>query len=380
MEKKIEKWLNNGIIDKNTANILLEDIKKDKEQLRKTRTNITIYTIAVIFLGIGILTFISSNDWILQLLNSIDLIKILLMVLATFSSMWGGYKLAYENKKLPKLGNALFILSSLLIGGLYALIGQIYNINANNSSLMFLWLLSILPLAYIFKNNVINIISVILFILGYCFYYMELDIDHAEVWTIYIPLILGTGLYTLGNIPLIKDKFNQFSIIYKVIGSIPIFITILILTCSVEQTYYLTSAFYIIPTIFLIILNLIIYIFHKKKETLLKLETSFLLSLLIFVLLILNTINVNPTLVTILANIGLLLIISFGFNYGYKFENEKIIGTTNFLLLIYIITNYCRWGWSFMDKALFFILGGLLLLSLGFYLEKKKKQINKKDF
>ena len=265
MEKKIEKWLNNGIIDKNTANILLEDIKKDKEQLRKTRTNITIYTIAVIFLGIGILTFISSNDWILQLLNSIDLIKILLMVLATFSSMWGGYKLAYENKKLPKLGNALFILSSLLIGGLYALIGQIYNINANNSSLMFLWLLSILPLAYIFKNNVINIISVILFIIGYCFYYMELDIDHAEVWTIYIPLILGTGLYTLGNIPLIKDKFNQFSIIYKVIGSIPIFITILILTCSVEQTYYLTSAFYIIPTIFLIILNLIIYIFHKKK-------------------------------------------------------------------------------------------------------------------
>ena len=79
----------------------------------------------------------------------------------------------------------------------------------------------------------------------------------------------------------------------------------------------------------------------------------------------------------ILVNIALILMIILGFNYGYKFENSKLIAKMNLFLIIYILVNYCRWGWSFMDKTLFFILGGLLLLFVGIALEKRRKLISK---
>ena len=75
------------------------------------------------------------------------------------------------------------------------------------------------------------------------------------------------------------------------------------------------------------------------------------------------------------ANIMIIAMIAFGFYYGYKFENSKIIGVTNQIITTYLAVNYCRWGWSFMDKSLFFILGGFLLLTLGMFLEKRRKEI-----
>ena len=64
MEKKIEKWLSEGLIDNHTASKMLEDIKEDRAKIRKTRINITVYTIAVILIGLGVITFISANEWL----------------------------------------------------------------------------------------------------------------------------------------------------------------------------------------------------------------------------------------------------------------------------------------------------------------------------
>ena len=61
------------------------------------------------------------------------------------------------------------------------------------------------------------------------------------------------------------------------------------------------------------------------------------------------------------------------------FENNGIIGLTNWFLIIYLTVNYCRWGWNLMDKALFFILGGISLLALGMFLENRRKKAMNKD-
>lgn len=379
MEKKITKWLNDGLIDNLIAQKMLDEIKEDKIKARNIKINVTIYTIAVILIGLGVITFISANDWILQLLNSSDLLKIVLMAGITLLSFIGGYKLAYEKQIFPKLGNALIVLSSLLIGGTYGLIGQIYHINANSSSLMFLWLISILPVAYMFKSAVINIISIVIMILGFIFFYAELALDTALIWTIFVPITLGIILYSLGNIPIVLNKYNNFSLSYKIVGAIPIFITFLILTCSVEHSYHITSGFYIIPIISLIVFNALNYFMQKNSNTLLKTETISSIVILFALLLLLILHAVNTGIVIFFANIFIIAMLFFGFNYGYKFEQERIIGITNWMLIIYLLVNYCRWGWNFMDKTLFFILGGTCLLLLGLYLEKRKKEVGRKD-
>lgn len=379
MEKKINKWLNDGLIDNSVAQKMLAEIKEDKIKARNIKINVTIYTIAVILIGLGVITFISANDWILQLLNSSNLLKILLMSGTTLISFWGGYKLAYEKQNFPKLGNALIVLSSLLIGGTYGLIGQIYHINANSSSLMFLWLISILPAAYLFKDYAINIISIILMILGFIFFYAELALDTALIWTIFVPITLGIILYSFGNIPIVLNKYNNFSLSYKTVGAVPIFVTFLILTCSVEHSYHITSGYYIFPIVLLIIFNILNYILQKNTNTLLKIESTSIIIILSALLLLLILPAVKPGVVVFFANIFIIAMLFFGFNYGYKFEQEKIIGVVNWMLILYLLVNYCRWGWSFMNKTLFFILGGTCLLLLGLYLEKRKKEVIRKE-
>lgn len=377
MENKIKKWLNEGLIDNKTAARMLKDIKEDKERLRKTKVNILIYTIAVVLIGLSVITFISANDWLLELLNSNRLLKVALLMLVTLASFFGGYALAYEKKNFPKLGSALIFLSSILIGGTYALIGQIYNIDANSASLMFLWLISILPLAYLFKSKSINIVSIILAILGIIYFYEDLALDISHIWTVFIPVMCGIMFYSIGNIPPVLKKYNDFSLSYKITGALPVFITLLVLTCSVENSYHIISAHYIAPIVLLILLNLINFSLQKNPSTLLKIETFSLITILILLILMLVLPGVSVPFVMILANLFIIAMIIFGFNYGYKFENINIVGTANWMLIIYLTVNYCRWGWNYMDKSLFFLLGGICLLSLGLYLEKKRKTVIK---
>lgn len=379
MEKKIKQWLEAGFIDEPTAAKLLSDIKQDKERSRKTKINVTIYTIAIVFLGLGVISFIAANDWILELLNSSDILKILSMLTVTLLSLWGGYKLAYENKKFPKLGNALILLSCFLIGGTYALLGQIYHINANNSGIMFIWLLSILPIAYLFKNFGANVISIVLYLFTIPMFYAELGIDKNETWTIFIPILTGLTLYSIGNLPTILNKYPKFSLSYKIIGSLPIYVTLLILACSVENSYQLTSPYYILPLVLLIGLNFANYMFQKPATKLLSIETTSIITILLTLLLIIVLPEISVCATIIFVNITLIAMIIFGFNYGYKFENGNIIAVTNWMLTIYLLLNYCRWGWSYMNKSLFFLLGGTILLSLGLFLEKKRKSIIMKE-
>lgn len=380
MEKKIKKWLSEGLIDNQTALKMLAEIQEDRAKTRRTKINITVYTVAVILIGVGVITFISANEWILKLLNTYDFLKILLMTTVTLASFFCGYKLAYINKNFPKLGNALIVLSSLLIGGTYALIGQVYHINANTSSIFFLWLLSILPAAYLFKSFAINVISIILMILGVIFFYSELAIDNELIWTVFIPVLCGITLYSAGNIPVVLKKFNDFSLSYKITGAVSIFIILLVLTCSVEESYHITSPYYIVPVILLILFNLFNYVLHKKDcNNILKAETICLLTMLFMLLMMLLLPSLYEPVFIVLANIFIIAMIIFGFNCGYKFENGRIIAVTNWMLTIYLAVNYCRWGWSFMDKSLFFILGGMCLLALGLFLEHKRKKVTGKD-
>ena len=379
MEKMVNKWLANGTINPETAAILLEDIKNEKSKKHRIRINILIYTIAAIFIGIGVISFIAANDWLLKLFNQLTIMQIVCIATFTIASLFFGYKLAYENNKFPKLGHSLIFLSTILIGGTYALIGQIYNINANNSSLMFLWLISILPVAYIFKNFAINIVSIMLFILGIIFYYMDLGLDQNLTWTIYIPIILGTALYTFGNIQAVVEKYNKFSLSYKLTGLATIFVTLLILICSVEHSYQQISPYYIIPLAILIIGNYINYITAKGANNLLKIETIFITGLLLGLLIMIVLPEVSVPCVMFIANISIITMISAGYNYGYKFENSSIIGLTNWFLITYLTINYCRWGWNYMEKATFFILGGIGLLAIGMFLENKRKNLIKKE-
>ena len=78
MEKRITRWLEKGIIDKQTALSLLQDVKEEKAKSHKLKLNIAIYTTSIVLIGMGIISFIAANDWILELFNKFEILKIIL--------------------------------------------------------------------------------------------------------------------------------------------------------------------------------------------------------------------------------------------------------------------------------------------------------------
>lgn len=376
MDKNVQKWFDEGFITEETAKKIDAEIKEEKAKKYRLRVNITLYTLSAILIGIGVISFIAANDWILKLFQNCKILKILLMTAVSCVSLFYGYKLSYEGRNYPKLGGFLVTLSAFLIGGTYAIIGQTYNYNSGGPMIYFLWLISILPTAYIFRNNVVNIMSVILFCIAFILQYDKLSLDNGETWTVFMPVVLGLILYQTGNTEKIRENFRNFSLQYKVVGLNAIYITLLILVCSVEDSYELKSPWYIIPVCGLILWSLLSIVYSKRRDDILfrtEIIFSTMLSLLLIPILIFE--SINTVLTSIIVHAILITLISFCFYYGYKEEREQIAGLANRFLTIYLAVTYCRWGWDYMEKSAFFLVGGLTLLSLGIYLERKKKEI-----
>jgi len=182
----VERWLKKGLIDENTAQALKKDIQSEKEKRCRIAAQIAVYTIGVILLGLGIICFICANSWLIELLEKNLALRILILLALSVISLFCGWTLAYNKRNFPRLGNALIFLSTLLIGTTYIQMGQAYNWDDNVSSILLLWLVSILPIAFVFKSTPVNWLSIILFLVTFPYLYYEWNFDTLQVWTIFI--------------------------------------------------------------------------------------------------------------------------------------------------------------------------------------------------
>lgn len=369
---QIEKWLQKGLINEELAKILSEDLKTENEKKRKIATQIVIYTIGVILLGIGVISFVAGNDWILELLEKTPLLQVFVLFFFALLSLYLGWELGYNKKNFPRLGGALVFLSTILIGTVYIQMGQTYNWNTNASSVLTLWLLSIFPVAFIFNSKPVNWICIILFLITFPYYYYEWQYDSGEVWTIFMPFSLFGILYTFANIPAVSKKFSSFALSYKMTALVPAFFTFLILVFTAEESYQMLNWHYLAVPAVIIGINL--WNYFADKSPLKKHETIFITALMVFILSLLVLKTVNPAVIMFFAHVFIIWIIAEGLKWGYEFENVSLINMNNFFLLIYLLCVYCRYGWNFLDKTLFFLLGGIGLLALGILLEKGKRK------
>ena len=229
MEKHVKNWLEKGYIDEKQAGIILADINEEKKKSSRLKMNITLYTIGAILMGIGVISFIAANDWILRLFYS-RFAKISAALIVTFGCFWLGYLFSYVKTEFQRLGEVLIFLSTLLIGGVWALIGQIYNVHTDsNFGIFFLWFLSVLPVAYLFRKKSINNLSIVLFIAAY---FNIPNIYNLEYLAF---IVFGLILYNFANIPAIRRNFSDFTHAYKAVSTVVLYFTILIMFCIFED-------------------------------------------------------------------------------------------------------------------------------------------------
>ena len=371
-EDLIQKWLDEGTIDHTQARKMRADLAEYKRERRSKKQIVAFSTIGAILIGIGAILFVASN-WE-KIGNTV---KVLLLVGSTVGVHYAGYHLKYEKQKYSRAGSALIFLSALLFGASLFLIAQIYNINANNSTLVLIWILGVFPLVYGYLSAPIAGLCSLLFYLWIGLLYGEMT-DFSKlinIWDLY--LISGIGIYFIGTLHELVEKVKHAAIPFKFMGLQAALFALFTHTFRLWE-YRVEK---IVPVLyaFLGILFLAVLLSRPLREKLTSFQTDASMSIIALLMagITLTTIYVPASEKTymVLFNIIFLGLLTFLLYAGYSTEDIGIINTAMFWFIVLIFARYFDFFWELLPRSLFFMFGGLVLLVMSLVMERKRREL-----
>ncbi|PID83395.1 hypothetical protein CSB11_01220 [Candidatus Campbellbacteria bacterium] len=387
-KKQLEKWLEAGVIDQNQAEKMLQDLEQQKKEKSSSRVIWVFSIIGSVLLGLGVILFMASN-WS----RIPDFGKIGMLVLGTFGTFFVGYYLKEQKKNYPKVGFSLIFLSAFLFGATIFLIAQIYHTQADEHSLVLLWLLGVLPLVYVFGSRIFAFLSSMLFYTWMILFFIQKSSMFKGEIVFYIIFTLSILLFVFGNLHFFKKSLEKVGLVYKIFG------------------FFVTSAFLYLVT-FPDLASEFIRIGYFTKS--LYFPITFMFVLIFLALTLSSALNPNRSENNRFENISLLLgsalvfgfslfdpevvkesifsfsyivfynIVFFGMSIllvykGYKKEKMVYVNFGIFYLCLFLISKYFDLFYQMLDRSVFFIIGGIILIAGGFYAEKKRRKM-KEDF
>jgi uncharacterized membrane protein len=190
--------------------------------------------------------------------------------------------------------------------------------------------------------------------------------------------LVGMAIYIIGIIS--KNRGYAFSEIYKVFGYLVTFICTYLLSfqAMVElgagkkiNSVYFASCLFLIGVMALLVMDEARKGYFKNKAAHLELSA-------LFAALLGNLILLTSPLVftgTFAANAVLVIFAIINIFLGVELKTSAIFTTGTVIFALFIITRYIDVGWKLKEKSLFFIVGGLIILSLGIFLEKQRRKV-----
>ena len=382
---QIERWVGEGTITQEQAKKMIADVTKYKREKSSNKLIVAISTIGSIFLGLGAIQFIASNWTAIP-----DVQKVLLLVSSTFGAYFAGYYFKYQKRNLPHVGASLIFLGALLFGSTLFLIAQMYHINANNHTLVLIWILGILPLVYGFNSLPIAGLCSLLFYLWIGLFVFKGnrfgDIEEDLLFLPVLYLVSGVLLYGIGSLHYLSDKLKRVARIYRLGGLKVVMFSLFLLTFRLFSGHYdhfrlrdevVVSGQFTILFVFFAILAMILaatsLFFNPTKAKTSNLENGIGIGI-VAIALIFYFLPVTTNLYVVLFNVILVAIVFVLLFIGTHREDMKIVNTGMFWLSALVIVRYFDCFWDLLPRSLFFMAGGIVLLLGGIVLEKKRKQ------
>lgn len=215
-------------------------------------------------------------------------------------------------------------------------------------------------------------------------------------------LLIGILLYIIGHIHGKNLKFKRFSLVYLIIGLVSISGILFYLSTKLglKTLEYSSKGMFLSGSIgiaiFLIIFlvsSITTLIYSLNKKIISGYETAAIIILIIIAI----SIAIAPeqklfashysissdSYATELSNSGIIWAIIFNIAAflellgiiftGYIRKERWFINLGALFLFIFIIAKYFDWFFTFLDKSLFFLIAGALLLFVGYFMEKGRR-------
>ena len=422
--REISGWVQERVIEPEQA----ERIKaKYSKQLEYNRLLSSLFIFGSILVGLGIILFIASN-W--QYLSKTAKLGLIFFSIIGFNVL--GFYFRFERGNLFKLGEVLFFLGAVSFGAGIWLIAQIFQIPYNYANGLLFWIIGILPMVFLLRSKTILILSSILLpiwlgvvisksplrpvysfflllaVIVYLSYRQRLKVPlfisilsmafwlshylgihlvniktrcySMNVALLYANMFISYGfiLYSLGMSRLRNMNIRGFFIFYKLIAIIFILISNYSLTFAhyyEAQVYKICSPVIVIYIFYLSsIIILSRYAKNKIREESNK-EARIILLFLIIQSIFMHFGFLGGTAISIFYNVILFAEIIVFMYLGYLLREESIFRLTLYIFALNILTRYFDTFWKILPRSIFFIIGGLILLIGGVYMEKKRKVI-----
>jgi len=431
---EVDQWLNEGLIEPTHAQRIKERYSK---QLEYNRLVSSIFVLGSILVGLGILLFIASNWYQLGRTFRVGLIFSFIIV---FNYLGYSFRYQKDNAKLGEsliflgaisFGAGIWLIAQMFqfqygydVGILCWIIGilpVVYLLRSQTilvlSSLLtpiwlyvmithnplkivytyFLLFAAICYLTYHNKNRMslfISLVGMMIWLGHFLFtsigkmYNFSLghSIVNAHVFIAYGFLLYALGMYYAQN-----KKFHLFAGIYKLLGLFIIFLNnygLTFLHHVVEQhvfsdldnmgMFLLFNRKVVISMSLLIIAALFIvrkYAQQVSDERKKEVNLIYILIAVQFVGMFIGIQNMNIG--SIWFNL-LFFAQTVAFLYvGYLLSAEYLFRLSLFAFSVNVITRYFDWFWQILHRSIFFIMGGVLLIAGGIFMEKKRKEIEK---
>jgi uncharacterized membrane protein len=383
-----KQWVKEGIISEEQFQNII-----NRYEVEKKSTILPI--LASILIGLGVLTFIASN-W--------DGIPHLVRVLLILAVMIGFY-LAGEKAHLKgnhRIGNGLIGIGVISFGAGIILLGQMFHFQSYDAKPFVFWAIASLLVVQLRRSKYLLLLSILIVTVGQAYSFVSFS---SFSYILALLLLFGIGHFI----------FHRPDEISSVFFSLSYLVTALLFIIQLDLNYHYLFVFYL--TMYLIS----DFMKHKIKRSL---QLSMLIGAVmvtIFTIFWMNSFMqeemfigngslLYPVLITILLVLfilrkrksfdladGLLflpvfyigimvdvlyLLLLFGYSIcllliGYqKHQTEKVtFGTVLFLISAFI--GYVQLAWDFMPKSLFFLIGGIILFMLSWFLEKNRRKLVK---
>lgn len=147
VRKDIGRWIEAGLIDSGTGELLVRDIETQDRRSFSFGTVLAI--MAALLVGAALLIFVAAN-W--EGIPRLGRIASIFAVMAV--GYLGGALLKASDH--PALGEALWLIAAAGFGGAIALIGQMYHLSGDEIDAVFAWCVGTIVAAAVLRSGVLT--------------------------------------------------------------------------------------------------------------------------------------------------------------------------------------------------------------------------------
>jgi len=360
-------WVKKKIITTAQASKILSQYGDEES----SKTMQVVSTIGAILIGLGMILFVASN-W----QGMPASIKLVLLYGTTFGLYYAGWFVT--QKSYQKTGLSLLFLGSIMVGVTLALTAQIFNLEANFTRFFLIWFIAVAPLSYFFHSKPTLILSKLLFGAFLAAFIGGANADFDDIFKGFFEgfgvfLFYGLTMYGIGTLHH-RTPYKDFVRTYQSTGVIfSLLIGFALIVSELEiideiGNHWLSYVFMLTALFTLTQSALALKTHGNKKEV-----GWILLALFIAMAALALGFNSNPQqfvyLIPLhLAYVGLLMLTLL---VGYEKRIAAFINIGLVFFIMYLGYFYFTTIFTYIDRSLALVIGGVILLVGGWYLEKK---------